>query len=194
MRYERAVQGLMDLFQHYGRDDMAAEALDAVARIAHPSSVPLLVSQLASKNARLKGIAIEGLARAGDRARLADIQNALMTERNESLVLAGGFASAMLSDAPLDPMAEALARSRLRDRARWYLVEIAPGRTQAFARFLQDPDPMVRLGLVNALGQSDDAAALELVGRMASDPDVQVALAVERALARLRQSVRSPAS
>jgi HEAT repeat protein len=187
MRYERGVQALMDLFQHYGGGGMAAEALDAVARIAHPSSLPLLASQLASKNAGLKGIAIEGLARAGDRARLADIQNVLTTERNEGLVLAGRFASAMLAGGTLDPIVAALARSRLRDRARWYLVEIAPGRTQAFARFLQDPDPMVRVDLVNALGLSDDGAALELVQRMASDPDVQVARAVERALARLRQ-------
>jgi HEAT repeat protein len=187
MRYERGVQALMDLFQHYGGGGMAAEALDAVARIAHPSSLPLLASQLASKNAGLKGIAIEGLARTGDRARLADIQNVLTTERNEGLVLAGRFASAMLAGGTLDPIVAALARSRLRDRARWYLVEIAPGRTQAFTRFLQDPDPMVRVDLVNALGLSDDGAALELVQRMASDPDVQVARAVERALARLRQ-------
>ena len=149
--------------------------------------MPLLVLQLASKDERLKSLAIEGLARAGDRARLADIQSMLSNERNDGLVLAGSFASAMLSGGPLDPIVEALAKSRLRDRARWYLVEIAPGRTQAFARHLQDPDPLVRMELVNALGFSDDAAALELVQRMASDPDVQVARAVERALARLRQ-------
>ena len=56
-------------------------------------------------------------------------------------MLAGSFASAMLADGTLDPIVEALAKPRLRDRARWYLIEIAPGRTQAFARYLQDPDP-----------------------------------------------------
>jgi HEAT repeat protein len=177
----------MDLFRYYGTGNMAAEALDAVARIAHPSSAPLLVSQLASKDVRLKGIAVEGLARVGDRARMADIQNALSAERNEDLALTGRFASVMLSDGPLDPIVEALARSRQRERARWYLIQLAPGRAQGFARYLQDPDPSVRLELVNALGLSDDRAALEMVQRMVSDPDVQVARAVERALARLRQ-------
>ena len=42
---------------------------------------PLLVAQLASKNATLKGIAIEGLARAGDRAKLGDIQSAIGADR-----------------------------------------------------------------------------------------------------------------
>jgi HEAT repeat protein len=187
MRYDRAVQALIDRFQHFGDSDMAAEALDAVARIAHPSSVPSLVSQLASKNAGLRGIAIEGLARTGDRDRLADIEKALITERNEGLVLAGNFAAAMLSGGTLDRIVEALAKPRLRDRARWYLVEIAPGRTQMFARYLQDPDPLLRLELVNAIGLSADARAIELVERMASDADVRVARAVESALARLRQ-------
>ena len=56
MRYERAVQGLIDLFQFYrGKGDMAESALDAIAHIAHPSSVPLLVAQLGSKNDDAQG-------------------------------------------------------------------------------------------------------------------------------------------
>jgi len=84
-------------------------------------------------------------------------------------------------------MVEAIANPRLRDQARWYLIEAAPGRTQAFTRFLQDPDPFVRTALVDALGLSGESAAIALVQPMASDKDVQVARAVERALARLRQ-------
>ena len=190
MRYERAVKGLMDLFQYHGKDDMAESALDAIAHIAHPSSVPLLVAQLASKNATLKGIAIEGLARAGDRARLGDVQSAIGTDRNRSLQLAGSFASVMLSgDAVggIAPIIEAFANPRLREQARWYLSEAAPGRTHAFGRYLQDPDPLVRTALVDALGLSDDGAAMAIVQPMASDKDVQVARAVERAVARLRQ-------
>jgi HEAT repeat protein len=87
----------------------------------------------------------------------------------------------------LSTIVEELANPRLREQARWYLIEAAPGRTQAFSRFLQDPDALVRAALVDALGLSDDSAATALVQPMASDKDVQVARAVERALARLRQ-------
>jgi HEAT repeat protein len=190
MRYERAVQGLMDLFQYYGKGDMAESALDAIAHIAHVSSVPLLVAQLGSKNATLKGIAVEGLARAGDRRKLTDLQAALATERNPSVQLAGSFASVMLAEAGVEGLAriiEALQNPRLREQARWYLIEMAPGHTQAFTRYLQDPDPLVRTALVDALGLSDDGAAIALVRPMASDKDSQVARAVERALARLNQ-------
>jgi HEAT repeat protein len=190
MRYQRAVQGLMDLFQYHGKGGMAETALDAIAHIAHPSSVSLLVAQLASKNATLKGIAIEGLARAGDRSRLGDVQSAIGVDRNGSLQLAGSFASVMLSGAAVEgmaPIVEALANPRLREQARWYLIEAAPGRTQAFTRYLQDPDPVVRAALADALGLCDDGAATAVVQPMASDTDVRVQRAVERALARLRQ-------
>ena len=43
------------------------------------------------------------------------------------------FASAMLSGASPGPVAEALTRPKLRDQARQYLVELAPGRSSMFA-------------------------------------------------------------
>ena len=196
MRYDRSVQSLIDRFQYRDKGDLAENALDAIAHIAHPSSVPLLVAQLGSKNATLRGLAAEGLARARDRSKLTGLQTALATDRSPSVQLAGSFAEAMLSEAGVEGLArlvEALQNPRLREQARWYFIEAAPGRTQALARYLQDPDPLVRTTLVDALGLSDDPAAMALVQPMASDPDLEVARAVERALARLSQVARNPA-
>jgi HEAT repeat protein len=190
MKYDRAVQGLTDLFQHYGKGEMAEAALNAVAHIGHPSSVPLFLSLLGSKSDVIKAIAVEGLARAGDQTKRVQIQAAVTSARNGSLQIAGSFATVMLSGPStegLDPIVEALAGTRLHDQAFWYLVEAAPGRAPAFARFLKDPDPMVRADLVNALGLGDDVAALAVIEPLASDPDLEVARAVERAVARLRQ-------
>jgi HEAT repeat protein len=190
MRYDRAVQGLIDVFRYHGKGSLAESALDAIAHIGHASSVPFLIDQLTSRNAAQKLLAIEGLARAGDRTRLADIQSAIGADRNSRLQLAGRFASVMLSDdavGGIAPIVEALANPSLREPARSYLIEAAPGRSQAFTRYLQDPDPLVRTALVDALGLSDDEAALALVRPLASDQDLEVARAVERALARLNQ-------
>jgi len=187
IRDERGVQGLIELFQYHGKGEMAEQALDAIAHIAHPSSATMIAGQLTSKNAALRRMAVEGLARLGDRARAADIQVAVGPDRDRNLQLAASFAGAMLSGAPLDPIVEALTFDRLRDQARGYLIEAAPGRTQMFGRYLQDPDPGVRAACVDALGLSDDSAALTLVQPMAADKDVRVARAVERALARLAQ-------
>lgn len=186
MRYERGLQALTGLFQHYGRGDLAAGALDGVARIAHRSSIPLLVSQLTTRNAVMKTIAIEGLARVGGAARLADIEAALARERNDSVLLARNFASARLSNQSIDPIVEMLARPGLRDQALQYLVELAPGRSSAFSRHIQDPEARIRRDAAVALGLSNDPAALPIVERAMKDSDPQVARAAERAVARLK--------
>ena len=65
MRYERAVQGLTDLYQYHRRGQVAEASLDALARIGHGGSAPLFRAALAGKSGTLKGTAVEGLARLG---------------------------------------------------------------------------------------------------------------------------------
>jgi HEAT repeat protein len=187
MRYDRAVQALTDLFGYYGKGEAAEAALDALAQIAHPTSVPLFTAQLASKTASLRGIAIEGLARAGDASQLKAIQTAMDTERDASVSLAGAFAAVMLGNGSTDQVADSLSRPRLRAQARRYVVEMAPGRATAFAHQLLESDPQPRIDVIDALGLSGDPAAIAVVEPLAKDKDTQVARAAERALARLQQ-------
>ena len=186
MRYERAVQALTDLFRYFGNGALAAASLDAIAHIAHASSVPVLTAQLMSKNTALKVMAIEGLARAGDTSKYADIQAASGGERSDAVLLAGNFASVALGGGSLDPLAEALTRSKVHDQAQQYLTELAPGRSAAYQRFLQDPDARIRASVVDARALSYDAAALPSVEALLNDKDPQVVRAAERAAARLR--------
>jgi HEAT repeat protein len=73
-------------------------------------------------------------------------------------------------------------------------VELAPGRAADFMKQLMDPDPHIRLDVVEALGLGGDAAALPIVEPLAKDRDPRVAKAAERAVARLRAAQRRPAS
>jgi HEAT repeat protein len=187
MQYARAVQALTDLYQYFGKGELAEAILDALARIAHPSSATLFSSLLASKTSAVKGIAIEGLARAGDRNSLAPIQAALGGERSDAVRLAGTFAAVRLSDGPLDPLIDALQRPKLHDQARQYLIETAPGRSAVFQHQLQDPAARVRIEIVDILGLAGDPAALPAVEPLVKDHDPLVAMAAERALARLRR-------
>ncbi len=66
IRDERAVQALTEQLTYYGKGEGAWSALDALARIAHPSSVPVFKARLTDKDAYIRRAAIEGLARAGD--------------------------------------------------------------------------------------------------------------------------------
>ncbi len=186
MRYTRAVQGLNELFRYHKSGPIATGALDALARIGHPSSLSLFVEQMNGKNDAMKVIAIEGLARAGDRTRAETIQLALSKEQSDAVLLAGHFANVRLSDGPIDVIVESLGRSRLHDQALQYLNEVATGRVAYFVRHLQDPDERIRLELVDALGQSGDVTALSVVEPLTRDRDAEVARAAVRAVARLR--------
>ena len=63
IRDERAVQALMEQLKFYGKGDGAWSALDALARIAHPSSAPLFKTRISDKDPFMRRAAAEGLAR-----------------------------------------------------------------------------------------------------------------------------------
>jgi HEAT repeat protein len=186
MRYGRAVDALTQLFQFYGRGELAEAALDALARIGHPASIPLFASQLAAKSAGMRTIAIEGLARTGDSSQMTPIEAALQGERDNGVIFAGAFAAAMLANAPVERFSDALSRPKLRLIAKQYLVEIARLRVDRISRYAQDPNPTIRADIADIVGFSDDAAGLPIVEALAGDQDEQVALAARRAIARLR--------
>jgi HEAT repeat protein len=186
MRYERAVQGLTELFRYHQRGQAAEDAFDALAHIAHPSTLPQFVANLSSKTAVLKTMAIEGLARTRDRSRAESVQASIAGEKNEAVLLAAHFANARLSSGAIDTIVEALARTRRRDQAWGYLFELVEGRSAAFARHVQDPDARVRRDIVDILGLAGDPAALPLVEPLTKDRDEAVAHAAVRAVARLR--------
>ena len=185
MRYARALQGLSDLFQHFEKGEAAEAALDAIAHIGDPSSAPLLASQLASKSAAIRGIAIEGLARLGDPSKMPEIEAALKGERSDAVLLAGSFAAASLSGASLTPIGDVLTNSKLHDQARRYLIALAPGRSAAFAHYAQDPDSRVRTDVAEILGLAGDPAARPILDALVKDASPPVAEAAARAIARL---------
>lgn len=185
IRYERAIAALTEQFRHFGRSELGDAALEALARIAHPSSALLFATELAGTHDRFKAFAIEGLARIGDSARRSSIETALKGERDDRVLLAASFSAVMLADESLDPLVGALRKPKLALQARQYLVEVVRGRSSALARHAQDPDVLIRVGVADVLGLAGDPAALPIVEGMQRDRDQQVALAAERAVARL---------
>ena len=187
MRYERSVQALTDIALYYGRRDSGLSALAALSRIGHPSSTSIFVQQLTSGTSTSKIVAIEGLARLGDRGQDGAIRSALARERGEAVLLARSFASVLLANGPLDPLFDALAKSRLRDQALRYLIELAPGRAASFAAPSRDRDARRRADVADILALSRDRAALPIVEPLTQDRDPLVARSADRAVARLRR-------
>jgi len=192
MRYARSVEALTQLFEYRKRGELADAAFDALGRIAHTASVPLFMAQLTNSNPARRAIAIEGLARNDARAHADDIQKALASEHNEGVVLAGAFASSLMTNAPSDQLVDALKRPRLRDQAIRYLIEIAPGRTSAFARYAQDPDAALRADTADILGLAGDPAGVQILEPLTADSSKHVTFVATRALVRLRASKQAP--
>jgi HEAT repeat protein len=190
MRYERAVQALTELLQHFRTGAVADELFDALARIGHATSRPLMLAALDRDAAAMKRSAIEGLARMGDGAALSAIEQSAGRDRNEPVLLARAFAAARLGKGSLDEIISAVSRARVRDQAVRYLVELAPGRAALLGRHAPDPDPAIRAAIVDALGLSADPAALPIVEPMIRDGDPLVSRAANRAAARLGAATR----
>jgi HEAT repeat protein len=186
MRYERAVQGLSELYAYHQRGPVAEAAFDALAHIGHPASLTAFVAQLNGKNQTMKMLAIEGLARTGDRARSDTIQLALTDERSEEVLLAGHFANVRLTNGPAESIVQSLGRGKLRTQAYQYVSELALVQPSALTRYLQDPDSRIRLDLINALGQSADAKVLPALEPFMKDKDANVSRIAARAAARIR--------
>jgi HEAT repeat protein len=186
IREVRAVDGLTQLFQFYGKGDLAEAALNALARIGGRSSAPLFLMQLSSKSMAMKVLAIEGLARTGDASHMAAIQGALKRERDDRVIAAGNFAAAMLSNAPIEQLVDGLNKPKSHDAARQYLVEIAPGRVSRMARYAQDPSPRMRIDVADIVGLAGDPQGVAVVAPLLTDMDKQVAVAAERATMRLK--------
>jgi HEAT repeat protein len=186
MRYERAVQGLTELFNYHQRGPIAEAAFDALAHIAHPASLTQFVAQLNGKDQSMKMLAIEGLARIGDPARSDTIQLALTDEKSEEILLAGHFANVRLANGPAEAIVQALSRNKLRNQAFGYVTELAIVQPSALTRYLPDPDTRIRLDLLDAMGQSTDPKVLPALEPFMRDKDANVARVAARAAARVR--------
>ncbi len=186
LRYERGVQSLVDIVQHYGHGPDAVAAMFALSRIAHPSSLPLFNTALTGRDALLKAAAIEGIARGGDSSQAARLAQAAAGDKNAEVQLSAHFADAILSEGSINELVDGLARPALHDRALGLLSEVAPGRESTFAPHMQDPKPAIRADLLDVLGLSNDPNLLTQVERFLNDPDPMVARTATRAMFRLK--------
>jgi HEAT repeat protein len=191
MRYERATQALTDQLQYYGRGPLAESALEALARIAHPTTSEVFVAHLKDRTKVMKRLAIEGLARLDDSRHVRAIDEATTGEKDAQVALAARFAAVVLAGGSTAPLTEALGRKSLHEQAMGYLVEVAPGRTAALTAFAQPQAPPVQIDIVNVLGLAGDPAALAFVEGLSTNTDQGVARAAARALLRLRAASRA---
>lgn len=188
LREARAVQALTEQFQFYGKGPLALAALDGLARIAHPSSVPVFQQQLTHKDAAMRRVSAEGLARTGQASLSLPTLESAATDRDKSAALAVAYALQSVGRPALDRLVGALVDPRLQPQAMLYLTELGRPIARPLGGYLQVPDPATRQAVAMVLGVIGGEDALAALERAKVDPDTEVARAAERAIARARMA------
>jgi HEAT repeat protein len=188
LKYDRAVQALMDHAGYYGKGEEGGAALHALARIANPSSAPVLRALLANAYIPFRVIAIEGLGRIGDKGAIPQIGESAASANDASVNLATAYAYFLLGQADVVAVADALEKSETATQAKVYLAEIAAMRPAAIHPLLKTPNPSTRMIAVEVLGTSRQPAEQAALQPLLQDPSPAVIEVTSEAIRRLQAS------
>jgi HEAT repeat protein len=187
----RAVNALTEQFAFYKKGEGAWSALDALAQIAVPASVPLFKERLQDKDPYIRRAATEGLARAGGAASI-DVESIDLLEQNVAtddsamVRLATAFALQKLGRNYAARIVDLMNSSKVLAQGQAYLVELGPAFVPTVVPRMQDPEPDLRQALADVLGVIGDQSTLPALEAAAKDGDASVAAAAKRAIARIQ--------
>jgi HEAT repeat protein len=182
----RAVQALTEQFNFYGKGEGAWSALDALARIADPSSVPLFKARLADKDPFLRRAAADGLARTGDKSEISALQIGTGSDSSPMVRTAMAFALQKLGQNYLPRLVESMTSAKTAPQTADYLLELGPSIVPALLPHLQDPSPAIRGNVAQVIGTLGGPAAEAALQPLTEDRDRDVAQAATRALRQLK--------
>jgi HEAT repeat protein len=182
----RAVQALTEQFNFYGKGEGAWSALDALARLADPSSVPLFKAHLGDRDPFLRRASAEGLARVGDRSEVPALEIGAGNDSSEMVRAAMAFALQKLGRNYIPRLVESLDSEKDAPQVAAYLIEIGPSIAPELVPLLQDPSPAIRANVATVLGALGGDAAVAALQPLTQDKDRGVAQSATRALERLK--------
>ena len=190
----RAVQALTDQLKFYGKGEGAWSALDALAHIADPSSLPLFKVRLTDKDPFLRRAAAEGLGRAHDSSELSALQTGAGNDASEMVRAAMAFALQTLGRNYIPRLVESLDSEKLAPQIADYLLELGPSIAPTLVSHLQDPSPAIRANVATVLGALGDATTVTALQPLTGDKDRGVAQAATRGIERIKHRAQIPRS
>ena len=186
---ERAIQALTEQLSYYGRGEGAYSALDALARIAHPSSVALFKSRLADKDPYLRRAAVEGLARAGDKESVIPFVSEVNQDPSEMVRVAMAFALYKKGHVTyLGRLMDFVDSDKLVPQIQGYFVELGSVAIPLAVVRLRESDVDVRRNLVTILGGIGDQETVTVLTPYKEDPNRDVAAAATSAIERIKMT------
>jgi HEAT repeat protein len=187
VRYANAAQALSDQLSFYQTGPDALAALEGLAGIGSPASTTIFQRLLTSSNADMRRLAVEGLARAGAREALTELQRIAQTERTNGVLLALHYANLKLGEPSghLPALVTALRTPAQRSLGLKYLLDLADSMAPAIAESLRDESADVRRLVADVIGFSRESSVLAALEALRSDTDPDVAAAAQQAIQRI---------
>ncbi len=185
IRERAAVQALTEQFNFYGKGEGAASALDALARIADPSSVPLFKARLSDKDPALRRASADGLGRTGDQTEISALQMGAGNDTSAPVRAAMAFALQKLGHHYLPRLVEFTTSAKMAPQIAEYLIELGPSVVPELLQHLRDSSPAIRGNVAQVIGALGGPVAVGALQPLTEDKDRQVAQAANRALERL---------
>ena len=186
IREPRAVAALTEQLAYYKKGEGAWSAVDALAQIGSPASVPVLRERLQDKDPFVRRAAAEGLGRAGDTASLEVFEKTVTTDDSLMVRLAPAFALQKLGRNYMARIVD-LMNGKTFAQGQEYLIELGPQTVPTVVPRLQDPEPGLREALADVLGVIGNDTTVAALEPVTKDRDASVAAAAKRAIARLQQ-------
>jgi HEAT repeat protein len=185
IRDRRAVTALTEQLNFYGKGEAAWSALDALAHLADPSSIPLFKTRLADKDPFLRRASAEGLGRTGDSSELSALEIGAGNDGSEMVRAAMAFALQKLGRNYVPRLAESLD-SKAAPQVAEYFIELGSAVAPQLASHLQDPSAEIRANVATVLGAIGDTTTVAALQPLTQDKDRDVAQAAARAIERLK--------
>jgi HEAT repeat protein len=186
IREQRAVGALTEQLTYYNKGEGAWSALEALAKIASPASIPIFRERLQDRDAYIRRAATEGLGRAGDTASIEALEKNTTTDDAAMVRLATAFALQKLGRNYAARILDLMVAPKVTAQGQEYLLELGPVMVPTMVPRLLDPEPGMREAVADVLGIIGDATTLPALEAAAKDRDASVASAARRALARIQ--------
>ena len=180
-----AIRALTEQLGHYRKGEGAWSALDALARIAHPSSLPIFTAALNDKDPFIRRAAVEGLARLKDTSARPLLESAVSTDASDMVRAAMAFALQRLGGNFIARLANSLESDKLAPQVAGYFLELGPPAAAELTAHLQDPSDAIRGNVATILGAIGGKAEMARLQPLLQDRSTDVRRAAQRAIERI---------
>jgi len=189
LRTEAAALKLQSIYQNNSGKKVRANALQGLADLGNPASVPVFTQSLVSSDKTTRALGAEGLARAGDPKPVPELEKAIVAETDVNARLAMDFAlTALGSNNYLNGLIQGLDSRIHGDIAQTYLIELArsPKIQIRLYPYLTSGSDTERRKLCDVLMYSGNQSSLTPLERASHDRNDDVATEALHALRVIR--------